>query len=132
MAGDRIWDGDGAGTGVARYVLFYSLKVEFVLVKGRGRETVCANGGTGSPNGAAFAYFLMQHKAQLGQKVITKVTVFRPENDDDVDFVDASLCFHVADGEQAAGEETGERIVRRNVVDDGTAMSLTRVHEIHA
>ncbi|EMD94635.1 hypothetical protein COCC4DRAFT_147813 [Bipolaris maydis ATCC 48331] len=86
----------------------------------------------GSPNGAAFAYFLMQHKAQLGQKIITKVTVFRPENDDDVDFVDASLCFHVADGGQVAGEEMGGRIVSRNVADDGTARSLTRVHEVHA
>jgi hypothetical protein len=28
-----------------------------------------------SPNGAAFAYFLMQHKAELGPKTITKVTV---------------------------------------------------------
>lgn len=74
----------------------------------------------------------MQHKAQLGQKIITKVTVFRPENDDDVDFVDASLCFHVADGGQVAGEEMGGRIVSRNVADDGTARSLTRVHEVHA
>ncbi|USP74807.1 uncharacterized protein yc1106_02081 [Curvularia clavata] len=59
----------------------------------------------GSPNGAAFAYFLMQHKAQLGQKTITKITVFRPENGDDNDFVDASLCFHVEEGGQAAVEE---------------------------
>ncbi|KAF2749730.1 hypothetical protein M011DRAFT_397773 [Sporormia fimetaria CBS 119925] len=51
----------------------------------------------GSPNGAAFAYFLMQHKRVLGPKTITDVTIFRPENDDDNDFVDASLVFYVAD-----------------------------------
>jgi hypothetical protein len=51
----------------------------------------------GSPNGAAFAYFLMQHKSELGYKTIPEVTVFRPENDDDNDFVDASLVFRVAD-----------------------------------
>jgi hypothetical protein len=50
----------------------------------------------GLPNGAAFAYFLLQHKAQLGPKTIPKVTVIRPENDDDIDFVDAILVFHVA------------------------------------
>lgn len=50
----------------------------------------------GSPNGAAFAYFLMQHKAQLGDKTITKVTVIRPENEDPIDLVDPSLVFHVA------------------------------------
>ncbi|CAN9216217.1 unnamed protein product [Alternaria alternata] len=71
----------------------------------------------GSPNGATFAYLLMQHKAQLGQKTITKITVFRPETDDDLSFVDASLCFHVADGPQpppddaamAATDEAGAR-----------------------
>ncbi|KAF1844423.1 uncharacterized protein K460DRAFT_250326, partial [Cucurbitaria berberidis CBS 394.84] len=51
----------------------------------------------GSPNGAAFAYFLMQHKVQLGYKSIGKVTVFKPETDDDLAFVDPSLVFHVED-----------------------------------
>jgi hypothetical protein len=54
----------------------------------------------GSPNGAAFAYFLMQHKAELGQKTITKVTVFRAETDDDLAFVDPHLVFHVEDAEE--------------------------------
>ena len=53
----------------------------------------------GSPNGAAFAYFLMQHKAQLGRKTITKVTVFRAETDDEMAFVDPNLVFHVEDVE---------------------------------
>jgi hypothetical protein len=51
----------------------------------------------GSPNGAAFANFLMQHKKELGYKTISDVTITRPENDDDNDFVDATLVFHVAD-----------------------------------
>ncbi|KAJ4335147.1 hypothetical protein N0V87_006301 [Didymella glomerata] len=54
----------------------------------------------GSPNGAAFAYFLMQHKAELGQKTITKVTMFRAETDDDLAFVDPHLVFHVEDAEK--------------------------------
>ncbi|KAF2621471.1 hypothetical protein BU25DRAFT_379643, partial [Macroventuria anomochaeta] len=51
----------------------------------------------GSPNGAGFAYFLMQHKRELGLKTITKVTVFRAETDDDLAFVDSHLLFHVGD-----------------------------------
>lgn len=51
----------------------------------------------GSPNGAAFAYFLMQHKAELGHKTISKVTVFRAETDDDLAFMDPHLVFHVED-----------------------------------
>ena len=58
----------------------------------------------GSPNGAAFAYFLMQHKAELGRKRITKVTVFRTETDDDLAFVDPNLVFHVGDAEEGDGE----------------------------
>lgn len=60
---------------------------------------------TGSPNGAAFAYFLMQHKAELGQKTITKVTVFRAETDDDLAFVDPNLVFHVEDVKEKEGDE---------------------------
>ena len=58
----------------------------------------------GSPNGAAFAYFLMQHKKELGHKTITKVTVFRAETDDDSAFVDPHLVFHVGDMKGGEGE----------------------------
>lgn len=34
----------------------------------------------GSPNGVAAGYFLAQHKTQLGEKLISKVTVFRAED----------------------------------------------------
>ncbi|KAJ4372914.1 hypothetical protein N0V83_003205 [Neocucurbitaria cava] len=58
----------------------------------------------GSPNGAAFAYFLMQHKAELGYKIITKVTVFQPDTDDPVDIVDPSLVFHVEEAPEPPAE----------------------------
>ncbi|KAF2828230.1 hypothetical protein CC86DRAFT_439187 [Ophiobolus disseminans] len=51
----------------------------------------------GSPNGGVFAYFLLQHKAELGHKTITKITIIRPESEEDTDFVDPALVFHVAD-----------------------------------
>jgi hypothetical protein len=90
----------------------------------------------GSPNGAAFAYFLMQHKAQLGHKTITKITIFRPENNDDVDFVDASLCFHVGDemhvAEAHGAEGKRSHAVSRNVAWNEMSMSLIRLHEVHA
>jgi SpoU rRNA methylase family enzyme len=57
----------------------------------------------GSPNRAAFAYSLMQHKAELGRKAITKVTVFRPEMDDDLAFVDPNVVFRVGDVEKENG-----------------------------
>lgn len=63
----------------------------------------------GSPNGATFAYFLIQHKAELGYKTITKVTIIRPESDDDNDFVDASLVFHVEDAPEPPPYEGGTK-----------------------
>jgi hypothetical protein len=91
----------------------------------------------GSPNGATFAYFLMQHKAQLGHKTITKVTVIRPETIDDNDFVDASLVFHVADAtEPPADEAESVKTKRQNshtveVIENGND-SVMRMHEFKA
>ncbi|KAJ4986345.1 hypothetical protein SVAN01_08162 [Stagonosporopsis vannaccii] len=71
----------------------------------------------GSPNGAAFAYFLMQHKRELGRKTIQRVTVLRAETDDDVAFVDPYLVFHVADvegNEDENGRDDGEREAGRD------------------
>lgn len=59
-----------------------------------------------SPSGAAFAYFLMQHKRELGRKRIRKVTVFKAKTDDDTAFVNPCLAFHVSDAE---GIEQGKR-----------------------
>lgn len=77
----------------------------------------------GSPNGAAFAYFLMQHKRELGMKTIQRITVFKAETEDDIALVDPYLVFHVADvkvgeGKEEDGtgrddEERGERRDRR-------------------
>jgi hypothetical protein len=79
----------------------------------------------------------MQHKTELGQKTITKVTVFRPETDDEVDFVDASLCFHVEDGPQqpvdgmivTEHEDKGGLNVRRSTV-QGNGNNFIRVHKM--
>ncbi|KAH6025740.1 hypothetical protein HBI83_061410 [Parastagonospora nodorum] len=61
----------------------------------------------GSPNGAVFAYFLLQHKADIGHKTVAKITVVRPESDADIDFVDASLVFHVVDAPEPPPDQEG-------------------------
>lgn len=69
----------------------------------------------GSPNGAAFAYFLMQHKKELGLKTITHVTVFRAETDDDSAFVDPHLMFRVGDvQEEDVKDAEDEALEARN------------------
>ncbi|RMZ68536.1 cytochrome p450 [Pyrenophora seminiperda CCB06] len=84
----------------------------------------------GSPNGAAFAFFLMQHKAQLGQKTITKITVFVPGDGSISDFIDPpSLVFHVEDGPQLPPDD--------GAPDDGAMAAsadkkeVVRVHEVY-
>jgi hypothetical protein len=75
----------------------------------------------------------MQHKAQLGYKTITKITVIRSETDDDNDFVDASLVFHVEDAsESPADDQDGANVERRDgytvkVIRQGKD-SMIRVH----
>jgi hypothetical protein len=79
----------------------------------------------------------MQHKAELGQKTITKVTVFRPENDDPSDFVDASLLFHVGDGPVSASDgvvvadavEESNHIIGKSLVKI-SEKNIIRVHEL--
>jgi len=73
----------------------------------------------GSPNGATFAFFLMQHKAQLGHKTITRITVLRPETDDDNDFVDASLLFHVVNAPPPPADPTRKKRRKKSVEGDG-------------
>jgi len=81
----------------------------------------------------------MQHKLQLGQKTISKITIFRPETDDDVSLVDASLCFHVVDGPQPPPDDAHmegtdrlkARLVRETNSKDSSPNSLVRVHEIY-
>jgi len=81
----------------------------------------------------------MQHKAQLGQKSITKITVFRPENDDDLDFVDASLVFHVEngpepppdDGTMADADMGDVHVVQKKATVKLDKKNVVRVHEVY-
>ncbi|KAL1606692.1 hypothetical protein SLS60_004099 [Paraconiothyrium brasiliense] len=57
----------------------------------------------GSANGAVFAWFLIQHKAQLGNKWITKTTVFL--GDLDSELAGANLLFYVEDVPNAEKEK---------------------------
>ena len=91
----------------------------------------------GSPNGAAFAYFLVQHKAQLGPKIITKITIIRPETDDENDFVDPSLVFQVGDAPQLVPDE--HILNNRADYENSTAMTsragkdrIVRIHVFEA
>lgn len=85
----------------------------------------------GSPNGAAFAYFLVQHKAELGRKRVGKVTVFRAETDDDLAFVDPHLVFHVEDGEEEGrdGEKFGDGTAKNDESHrrDRTSLQVSRL-----
>ncbi|KAJ4369598.1 hypothetical protein N0V83_005360 [Neocucurbitaria cava] len=83
----------------------------------------------GSPNGATFAYFLLQHKAQLGYKSISKVTVFPPETDDDVAFVDPALVFHVEDVTDLLHDEAEEEV--KKDAGDRRAGTVLRIHKLH-
>jgi hypothetical protein len=75
------------------------------------------------PHGAAFTYFLLQHKTQPGTKTIFKVTVIRLEDDDDIDFVDARLVLHVADAPDPppdGGDVEGSRFAKEQRNDSHT------------
>jgi hypothetical protein len=69
----------------------------------------------------------MQHKAELGHKTVSRVTVFRPENEDDSDFVDASLVFHVEDAPEPPPDE-GEMAVPATKAQPGK--NFVRVHKL--
>ena len=49
----------------------------------------------GTPNGLGVAYFLIQHKAELGRKTITKVDVFAHEST--FKGRDPCFVFHIED-----------------------------------
>jgi hypothetical protein len=57
-------------------------------------------GNTGSPNGQAVGYFLAQHKHRLGNKVVEKVTVFRPDKGQM-----PYLLFWIGDADVGAADE---------------------------
>ena len=76
-----------------------------------------------SPDGAAFAYFLMQHRAELGRKTITKVTVFRAEMDDDLAYVDPGLMFHDGNMEEEHGDDEDDEDNEEMVAKDAKVRS---------
>lgn len=66
----------------------------------------------GSPNGGGVAWLLAQHKAALGNRAVTDVTVFRTQVSDDQKDAYLNLCYHIAivSGEippQPAGADLG-------------------------
>lgn len=65
----------------------------------------------------------MQHKAELGHKTITHVTVFRAETDDDLAFVDPHLVFHVGDVAEDGDEEN-------KTMDTSANMRVPRTHKL--
>ncbi|KAJ4993437.1 hypothetical protein SVAN01_00985 [Stagonosporopsis vannaccii] len=68
-------------------------------------ETEACKALLGSPNGIAAAYFLSQHKEELGgNKYIDKVTVFRP--DDGTENDEPALVYYVEDAPSDSLEDT--------------------------
>ena len=47
---------------------------------------------SGTPNALAFSYFLLQHKASLGNLKISKITLFK----NSMKFADTCMLFHIA------------------------------------
>jgi hypothetical protein len=79
----------------------------------------------------------MQHKAQLGHKTITKVTVVRPENEEDNEYVDPSLVFHVEDAPEPPPDEEVKPSLKVDRRDSGAVevrrhgkRSFIRVHKL--
>jgi hypothetical protein len=90
----------------------------------------------GSPIGATIAYFLMQHKAELGNKVVTKITLLREEGPDgDLLPPDPNLFFRIEDAPvQTPPDPAPSPLARRServekVSRDGK--NLLRVHMFH-
>jgi len=77
---------------------------------------------TASENAACFAFFLSQHKAELGILTIDKVTVFR---NDGLGNVNPDLVFHIAEvpNIQVAGRELLDKVVTSN---ESGSLALTQ------
>jgi hypothetical protein len=79
----------------------------------------------------------MQHKAQLGHKTISRVTVVRDETDDPIKFVDPSLVFHVEDAPEPPPDEEVKPSLKVDRRDSGAVevirhgkRSFIRVHKL--
>ena len=61
---------------------------------------------TGSPNGIAAAYFLSQHKREIGSnKYVHKITVFRPDDEDEND--EPTIVYYVQDAPAPSLKDEG-------------------------
>ena len=62
----------------------------------------------GSPNGIAAAYFLSQHKQQIGaNKYVYKVTVFKPDEDNEAGSDEPAIVYYVEDAPPTSPEAEG-------------------------
>lgn len=59
----------------------------------------------GSPLGASMAYFLLQHKAELGIKTVTSATIFRDDDTDPNYPPDIQLLFRIEDVDPGANAD---------------------------
>lgn len=96
---------------------------------------------TGSPNGLGAAYFLLQHKRQLGgAKTITKIKIWRSE---DEDHEEPNVIFYVGDvtpsgdAREALRNEVGSRALDEGIESEvvqrsADGKSLVREHRIKA
>ena len=72
------------------------------------------NSTADSPIGATLAYLLLQHKAALGDKRITKITIFRGYKANPSFQADIQLLFHV--------EDVPEDVLRSDDMDTGVVV----------
>lgn len=92
---------------------------------------------TGSPNGIGAGYFLAQHKAVLGNKIVSKITVWSGSVIDSI-----NLLFWVADELEPDPDDeepelhlkaASKHLVERNVVEkSGNSRHLLRKHVFRA
>ncbi|KAL1797202.1 hypothetical protein ACET3X_003808 [Alternaria dauci] len=98
----------------------------------------------GSPIGSTVAFFLIQHKEELGLKRVTSVTIFRDHNTISHLTAEVQLLFRIDDvpkddilpeDTEMLGEGTTEKRTRRSVrkdsmVDPNLGRSVSRMHEM--
>jgi hypothetical protein len=77
----------------------------------------------------SFGYFLISHKAELGQKWIPKVQIFIADGDKDVDFASPDMLFYVGKSpdkkpKEAADSGSGKDVLERWV----GPRNIVRVH----
>lgn len=89
----------------------------------------------GSPIGATLAFLLIQHKAELGIKMVSEIVIFR-ENNPANTLPDVNILFRIMDVpypiEGEAGETNGESSMAHAAEKRAEEGKLVRVHTITA